>query len=153
MSLERALSSEESRALRSRHPLYTRLSGDVIWGLFEESGLDEEACGRAMDDFIADMMEILPVMDRLERGEAEYFVFRVKGTACDRYASLDGKAVAVANQDWRRFLPPFAVGCAVSCRALNEAELAPEACTAIQAGDLEIPEGKLICPLRYPLEK
>lgn len=152
MSRERALSSEESRALRSRHPLYTRLSGDVIWGLFEESGLDAEACGKAMDDFIADMMEILPAMDRLERQEAEYFVFRLKASACDRCASLDGKAVAVTNPNWRRLLPPFAVGCAVSCRALDEAELAREACTVVQPEDLETPERKLICPLRYPLE-
>lgn len=152
MTREHVLSSEQSKALRRRHPLYTRLSGDTVWGLLEETGLDADACGTAMDAFLADMREVLLVMDRLERGEAGYLAFRLKGPVCAQCGLLAGKAVTTADSHWRSCLPPFAVGCSVGCLALNQADLAREPRSVVPVADLTLPRRALLCALRYPQE-
>lgn len=69
-----ALSPEQKKVLRGKHPLYSKLSGDVVWCIFEELGYSAEACERAMDDFFAAMQQTLLVMQHMEVGEASAFV-------------------------------------------------------------------------------
>ncbi len=145
MEQKEELSSEEKKALRNRHPLYTRLSGDVVWALFEDLGYDPERCGEAMDAFIAEMHHTLAVMRRLETDAAAYLVLR--GKLCERCALLADQALSAANPDWRRFLPPFAVGCRITCDALDAAAVKEAGCAVLPDGEAAPPDCPLLCPL------
>lgn len=146
MAQEEALSSEESKELRNRHPLYARLSGDVVWALFEELGYDDEQCGRAMDAVIAQMHHVLAVMRRLESDPTAHFVLR-GDPACERCAPLMRAAFPATHPAWRRFLPPFAVGCRMSCEALDAAALKERGYAAPADGESAPPDCPLLCPL------
>ena len=148
----RELSSDEKRLLRSRHPLYTKLSGDVIWELFEENGYDADTCGKAMDNFIEDMYAVLSVMDNLENGHGSCFGYILKAQGCEQCASLEGKAL-FASHDWKIFLPPFAVGCALTCKVMDEEDIASGKYTLVAPEDLLTPERNLLCPLLTLPEK
>lgn len=111
-----ALTDDEKRAMRGRHPLYTRLSGDVVWGLFEETGCTAEQCGGLMDAFIEEMHNIIDSMAVLERAEVSAFVLDVPESACENCRALHGIRVPLAYANWRDLLPPFAVGCLARLR-------------------------------------
>lgn len=147
MSLEKVLSPERKKFLRSRHPLYTRLSGDVVWGLFEESGYSAEACEKAMDAFIAGMYAVLSVMDQLEANEATYLVVHGDGNVCEACRPLLGKAVSRNNPAWWRFVPPFAVGCAMNCAALTETDIRKNGYAMVSSHVVSPPRCPLVCPL------
>ncbi len=146
MSQEEELSAGESRELRNRHPLYARLSGDVIWALFEELGYDDEQCGQALDAAIAQMHHVLAVMRRLENDPTAYFVLR-GDPVCECCAPLLRGAFPAARPAWRRFLPPFAVGCRMSCEILDAAVLKEKGYSVLADGEFAPPDCPLLCPL------
>lgn len=139
MSQKPALSPACKKDLRSRHPLYARLSGDVVWGIFEENGYDEAACGTAMDDFFARMNDILQSMNALEKNKARCFTLHPDDAQCQECHALAGQVIATSTPDWRRFLPPFAVGCTVRCVENPE--------TMASSDSLSPPNCPLVCPL------
>lgn len=135
------LSSERKKALRNSHPLYSRLSGEVVWGIFEELGYDTERCGREMDAFLAGMEEVLMVMDRVESDAAAY-VTLLRHPSCGRCEVLPDEVVPASYPEWRRFLPLFAVGCRMGCAVLDDAQGRP-----VLSGSRRPPRCTLICPL------
>lgn len=108
---------EVARRLRSEHPLYTKLSGAVLWELFLELGYDEEECGGLLDAHIDVMFDVVSVMESLESEEAVGYVYTSEHPErlCEECAHLLGKKLIT-----RKFtaLPPFGVGCALRCKAL-----------------------------------
>lgn len=139
--------SARGRELRGRHPLYARLSGDVVWVLFEDLGLDAEACGRAMDEFIAQMGRVLEAMDCLDRGEARSFVLGNVPETCACCRSLAGHTLSASGQAWTELLPPFAVGCPVECLPLQTDEAEQNTLGEISGQHHERPVCPLLCPL------
>lgn len=138
---ENALDSTQSRQLRNQHPLYTKLSGDVVWLLYEERGYDAKACEQAMDAFIATMHSTLAVMHSIESGAAHHFIVQGK-PCCTQYRHLAGKIFAASGPNWREYLPPYAVGCPLTCRLLAATEL-----PALHAKqDIRPPSCGLFCP-------
>lgn len=146
---EKGLSSERGRELRRRHPLFSRLSGDVIWALYEDLGYDAEACGRAMDDFIARMHTVLEAVDRLEKGEARYFALENIPPGCVAALPRKGEALCAHGVGWQQLLPPYAVGCPVTVRVLadeaGQAGDTAQGCTTKPA--FARPGCPLLCPL------
>lgn len=142
-----SLSPERKKFLRGRHPLFKRLSGDVIWGLYEELGYDDDACGTAMDDFFVEMTEVLTAMDCLERNAGACFTVTADTVPCAQCQAVFGAVFTTSAPDWRHFLPPFAVGCQLRCTPLppehdTAAEDAPRAAPANAP-----PQCGLLCPL------
>lgn len=141
------LSSRRKQALRGSHPLYRRLSGDVIWALYEEQGFTQEECGIAMDAFIAQMHAVLAVMARIEENKDLFLGFEFGRKVCEECAELAGKAVPGSDPEWRRCLPPYAVGCAVGCVALDKQELLQRGIRIEHSSTLVLPDHPLMCPL------
>lgn len=108
---------EVARRLRSQHPLYTKLSGAVLWELFLELGYAEEECGDLLDAHVDVMFDVVSVMRSLESDEAVGYVYTSEHAEqlCEACANLLGKKMIT-----RTFtaLPPFGVGCALRCKAL-----------------------------------
>lgn len=110
---------EVARRLRNLHPLYTKLSGAVLWELFLELGYSEEQCGQLLDHHINTMFDVVSVMHGLETGEAVGYVYTTKNSEqlCAMCANLVGKKVITQSFS---ALPPFGVGCALRCEALAQ---------------------------------
>ncbi len=137
------MSAERGKELRGRHSLYSRLSGEVVWGLYEELGYSVEDCGKAMDAFLEQMREVLLVMAALEAEPEGYFALEFSNSDCACCQSIPERVIPVARADWRRFLPPFAVGCKAKARILNDAE------RKLTNDDSVL--GENVFPLRCPL--
>ena len=142
----------EKKALRDAHHLYRRISGAVVWGLLEECGLDDTYASAFLDAHLKEMHYILTVMDACERGDAAYFTFFVHEPGCAWCTTYADKIVAIGDADWRNCLPPFAVGCRMSCRALSALEiqaLSPgvKESRLMMAHDLTLPACSVLCPL------
>ncbi len=105
------LAPEVKKRLRAEHPLYTRLSGDVVWALLEEAGLDPEHCEVMMDEVLAAMNQTLKAMAAVEQGSALALRLQLDEDACPHAAALNGAVINPANGDWKKALPPYAVGC------------------------------------------
>lgn len=109
------------RRLRGLHPLYGTLSGDVLWELFLELGFAEEECGNLLDGCVAEMQQVISVMRQLETDKAAGYVYTAKNpeSLCAHCAGLVNTKVVTQSFE---ALPPFAVGCGLGCRVLDEGE-------------------------------
>jgi len=124
---------ERKKILRNAHHLYKRIGGAVVWGLLEECGLgDGTYAGVFLDEYLKEMSYIISVMEELEKGESVFFTFFVHEPGCAWCTSIAGKIISIGDADWRNCLPPFAVGCRMSCRTLSVAAM-----QALSAGEKE----------------
>lgn len=111
--------------LRNLHPLYTTVSGAVLWELFLELGYCDEECGSLLDSHVGAMHNILDIMLALESGEAVGYVYTAEDSTrlCENCKALVGKKVITGAFT---SLPPFAVGCPLSCKPLAQDDLTLE---------------------------
>lgn len=145
MSDQNELTPERKKVLRNKHPLYSRLSGEVVWGLYEEQGFDAHDCGKAMDAFIEAMHATVATMDRLERDPRAFLAVKAGDTACPGCTAFSGRAVQASNPAWLQCLPPFGVGCKAACEALDESAVREEGYTIINTAIPERPACPLLC--------
>ena len=144
---------DRKKSLRNAHRLYKRIGGAVIWGLLEECGIGDDAYASAfLDEHLKEMSYTISVMEELELGEAGYFTFFVHEPGCVWCTSFTDKIISVDDVDWRNCLPPFAVGCRMSCRTLSALEIQAlpadeKASRLIMAHDFSLPACSLLCPL------
>lgn len=111
--------NNDGSRLRALHPFYKIMAGDTLWELFIESGFTEDECGPLLDKSIEQMHEVLDLMRAVEKKEAQGFVYTAgQGKLCSACGSLVGKKVE--GGDLFQMLPPFAVGCPLSCRVLKD---------------------------------
>ncbi len=142
--------------LASRHPLFSRLTGQVIWLLFEEHKASQEDIDAFMEHYLAWRAEQLGVMAGLEANRGAYLRITTDpptdGLATDGYIasrppckhcrSLNGAILPASHPDVIRCLPPFALGC--RCRAeLITADRIPENAPLIFS--CEMPRRELYC--------
>ena len=142
----------DKKTLRDAHHLYRRISGAVVWGLLEECGLDDTYVSAFLDEHIKEMHYILNVMEVCERGEAAFFTFFVHEPGCAWCTSYADKIISIGDADWRNCLPPFAVGCRMSYRALSVLEIQTlsseeKEARLMMAHDFTLPACSLLCPL------
>ncbi len=147
MKNKNTISAERGKELRGRHPLYSRLSGEVVWGLYEELGYSVEDCGKAMDVFLEQMCEILLVMDALEAKSEGCFILEFSNSECAGSQNISERVIPVSKADWRKFLPPFAVGCNAAIKMLNAAEPKPSSNNTVLGENEFTSHCLLICPL------
>ena len=111
-----ALTPQQHKALRNRHPLYKRLSGEGVWVFLEELGLDEGQCERFMDAFFFQMDQILSRMAALDAHP--HWQGRIAGRpedCCPACAARIGRYVRSEDvAGARALLPPYGIGCPLS---------------------------------------
>jgi hypothetical protein len=141
--------------LASRHPLFSRLTGQVIWLLFEEHKASSEDIDAFMEHYLAWRDEQLTVMAALEANRSAYLRITTDPPAnnsddgytamrppCKHCRALHGAILPASHPDLIRCLPPFALGC--RCRAeIISAEEVPENAPLIFTS--EMPRYELHC--------
>ncbi len=139
------LTSEEKKRLRNIHPLYKRLSGDVVWALLQENGFDDNVAGKLMDAVLDEMHGVVAAMSAVERNPQMSLTLKAKGPVCERCAVFHGTVLSSVNPQWIDFLPPFAVGCQMTCEVTSPHAKDESGC--IDAAQLLAPEYSLLCPV------
>ena len=140
------------KSLRDAHHLYRRISGSVVWGLLEECGLDDTCVSAFLDEHNKEMHYIISLMEECERGETTFFTFFAHEPGCAWCTSYADKIISIGDAGWRNCLPPFAVGCRMSCCALSVLEIQAlssreKEARLMMAHDLTLPACGLLCPL------
>ncbi|MGE4296588.1 MAG: hypothetical protein AB7E47_01045 [Desulfovibrionaceae bacterium] len=110
----------DEKELLRRHPLFTRLSGQVIWLLFEEHGAAPDDIDAFMDQYVLWRDEQLGVFKRLLSTPDGMLRIRADQTAalgapcpapCPTCERLNGLLVAASDPRLLDWLPPYSLGC------------------------------------------
>lgn len=152
------MTPESARTLLlETHPLFRRLSGQIVWLLLEEQELSEAAIGAFLDRIeelrqatIQLMVDVAaghgPAYLELVRGDGgnplaaapEY----ARGETCADCARIAGRVIDTSAPDWQTLLPPYGLGCRLCARPWTRPE-APD--TALLLSPAELPTPKLTC--------
>ncbi|MFW5733831.1 MAG: hypothetical protein ACOCWR_02115 [Oceanidesulfovibrio sp.] len=117
--------SPESKQLLAEHPLFKRLTGQVVWTLLEEAGVDPGHIDPFMDRFEALKAETLAQLKTLDEEGGALAIVEAPGAGpvCDGCARLAGHCIPGDVPDPIRLMPPYGLGCRLRARHLQPAEL------------------------------
>jgi hypothetical protein len=110
------------------HPLYRRLSGQVIWLLFEEREAPEARINAFLERYEAQKRRNLELMAQAMSGGGGsgpshlLFCLDREHDVCGPCRALAGKAMPLGSPDMARWFPPFGLGCAISPGLLSLAD-------------------------------
>ena len=148
--------------LSNAHPLFSRLSGQVLWVLMEEHGVSEADIDAFMDHAMQWRESHLTVMHDLLEHPEQYMqitIDTVEGLpqeqhACATCENLRGKVLPASHPDLIAMLPPYSLGCRARARMITKDEL-PDDAVEIQSSDC--PAHNFMCNsgwfLTYPWAK
>ncbi|SIN69723.1 hypothetical protein [Halodesulfovibrio marinisediminis] len=152
----------DDTTLSNLHPLFTRLSGQVIWLLMEENEASPEDLNAFMDNVMAWRSNHLQTMRNLIEDKKLYMqitVDRIEDIpedqeACTTCESLCGKIIPASHPDLIAMLPPYSLGCRCRGEIITESEL-PESPDFLTPEDC--PKHSFMCSsgwfLNYPWAK
>lgn len=139
-------------ALLEAHPTLRRLSGQVVWCLFEDAETPAAHAQAFLDRYEATKAEALPLLAAAlaapdtpgGKDAAPWVRIRVDGPgpACAACAALDGRLLHLDGPGALAFLPPFALGCPARAERLPGAP-GPGAPLVDRAAPS--PHGRLLC--------
>lgn len=139
----------EYKELIESHPLYRRLSGQVIWLMFEERGADENDIQAFLDVYETGKRKNLELMAEALNARNGYkglMLFTARNQRlCERCRNVSGAAVDLSRADIAGWFPPFGLGCAVRAGLLGKDEWAEiDPVDRIPTGQTP-PETELVC--------
>jgi hypothetical protein len=121
--------------LLQKHPLFTRLSGQIVWYLFEERGYEPELIDGFMQRFERLKSETAELMRRARDPANQGGVLVIErsldsddasGAPCALCTALENVALALDAPQLEIWLPPFSLGCRLRGRVVPPgAGLAP----------------------------
>ena len=143
-------------ALAQLHPFFSRLSGQVIWCLFEERDVPPEVIDAFMDRFGSWFRSCLETLRPVLTGDPAmppYVRVLVDGaawdgaapSACASCAALHKAVIPTAHPHAVRFLPPYSLGCRARPVLLSQKEFAALDAPRMADLDGEAPLWKLTC--------
>ncbi|WP_430735090.1 hypothetical protein [Halodesulfovibrio aestuarii] len=121
----------DDKTLSNIHPLFSRLSGEVIWLLMEEHDASSEDINVFMDNVMAWRSAHLQNMRRLFENKELYLQITVDRVgdipadqeACITCEKLSGKIIPASHPDLISLLPPYSLGCRCRGKIITKAEL------------------------------
>lgn len=139
----------EYKELIESHPLYRRLSGQVIWLMFEERGARENDIQAFLDLYETGKRKNLELMAAaLDEGN-EYAGLLLETARnqrlCERCRRVCGAAVDLSRADIAGWFPPFGLGCALIARLIGKDEWAAMDSRALAPAGQSPPQPELIC--------
>lgn len=147
----------DDTTLSNLHPLFTRLSGQVVWLLMEEHEASDEDLNAFMDSVMEWRTEHLKTMRALIEDRSLYLEITIdhiehladKQQACATCQKLRGKIIAASHPDFIRMLPPYSLGCRCRGKILTATEL-PENPEFLSPEDC--PKHSFMCPTGWFLD-
>lgn len=141
------LYTPEAKELMSRHPLFKRLTGQVVWTLLEEAGLDPDAIDAFMSRFEKLRAETLDLLDELdnEGGALEITEHSTICASCESCAGLVGHCIPGDVPDPIRLMPPYGLGCRLTARHLQPATLLANTEARLLIDPDDLPGGGPLC--------
>lgn len=129
-----------------RHPLFRRLSGQIVWYMFEEHEARDIDTEAFMDRMEAQREEVLEQVElALEQEEMFVKISTASGTVpCEHCAQMTGRYIDLSTPGAERLLPPYALGCPLKGELLPPTQPAPDKESTLQPDDA-VPHGELIC--------
>lgn len=116
--------------LLQKHRLFSRLSGQIVWYLFEERGYAPDNIEGFMlrfEDLKAETAALLRALrDPANRGGVLVFEsVAEEGSPCAACRGLVGAAIALDDPELDAWLPPFSLGCRLRGRVIFAAGRGP----------------------------
>ncbi|MFI3270484.1 MAG: hypothetical protein R3Y11_00015 [Pseudomonadota bacterium] len=164
---------KENAQFIEQHPMFRRLSGQVIWALLEENDASQEECGLFMDTFYERFQAMVRVLARTKSHPSGYIritagkAHDILPTAlptgaegckgCVGCSSLAGTIYPASMPKLIEHLPPYSIGCSLGMEflkalpELSEAKAANKADVIVQDALPEV-SYQLCCP-RRPLSR
>jgi hypothetical protein len=137
------------RKLTELHPLYRRLSGQVIWLMFEEHEAPEKHIGAFLERYERLKRENLELLALALETPSEFTHLLLEpartGHICSKCAAVSGAAVELNRIDPARRFPPFGLGCALRPKLLTMDEFERMDLAATNPAETDFPEHKLLC--------
>ncbi len=147
----------EDKDLLRQHLLFKRLSGQIVWYLFEERHVASEEIDAFFTYLEACRVETLDAMRRLlhpssDANEVFLLVEIRPGTEdappCARCGRMNGLLIPADHPDILAYMPPYGLGCRARARVLSRLEAEPYFST--QPETLPDPPGhELHCPTEW----
>ncbi|WP_461209165.1 hypothetical protein [Desulfocurvus sp. DL9XJH121] len=138
-------SAPAPRRLLDLHPLFRRLSGEVIWLMFEEHDADPEAIQAFMDRLGGVLGRTTELIEAALSGEDVYARVTVREgrTPCETCARLAGRIIPLGREGAESLLPPYALGCPLGAEIVAPGADTPPPGPELLPGDA--PHGRLVC--------
>lgn len=112
------------------HPLIRRLSGQVIWCMFEEYEADPDDIQTFLDTYEETKAHTLALIARIQDPvpDSDLAAIRIDvedtGSTCEFCKSLHGKYFRTTHANAASLVPPFGLGCAAKATPISPEELA-----------------------------
>lgn len=141
-------------SLLDRHPVLRRLSGQVIFRLLEEEGLDETRIAAALDAFEAAKAAHLNLLrraaDPAERAARPWVLLRLApaSPACAGCSILAHGVLPADHPGLAELLPPYGLGCALAADLASDADLAGLDPASRPLDPARLPARTLFCAAR-----
>jgi hypothetical protein len=141
----------DTKKLIELHPLYRRLSGQVIWLLFEERGAPEARINAFLERYEAEKRKNLEIMAAALDAPAKkqythLFLESVRTeNRCGKCGECSGKAISLNRPGIEKWFPPFGLGCALRPRLLSMEEYNTMGFPPLVEDTCAPPEAKLLC--------
>jgi hypothetical protein len=108
--------------LQELHPLFRRLSGQVVWLLFEERGVPEAEIQAFSDLYEAEKRRSLELLAAaLDRGDYTHLLLEKarQEEICRYCASAADSVIPLDDPELPSMFPPYGLGCAIRPRLLT----------------------------------
>ena len=151
--------STDYKKLSDAHPLFTRLSGQVIWLLMEENDVSETDINAFMDSVMEWRESHLDAMQELQENPEKYMLITVDRIddlpedqhSCATCEKLNGKILPASHPDLIKMLPPYSLGCRARAKVISKKDV-PQTAKEMRMEDC--PKHSFMCPtgwfLNYP---
>ncbi len=122
---------KENAQFIEQHPMFRRLSGQVIWGLLEENDATQEECGLFMDTFYERFQTMVGALARTASHPSGFIritagpahdALSAHGDACQGCAgceTLAGTIYPASMPHLIAHLPPYSIGCSLGIKFLK----------------------------------
>lgn len=130
------------------HPLYRRLSGQVIWLMFEERGAPEAHIGAFLESYEAEKLRNLELMGMaLDGSKFSHLLLTMarEAPACERCLKVSGRAVEIGRPDLAAWFPPYGLGCALRPELISANEYERSGAPALIDPKAKPPRPRLLC--------
>jgi len=138
------------KELLDTHPLFNRLTGQVVWMLFEEHGVPLEDIEGFMLRFAEMKAQTASLLRSLRAGPQlwmQLFVPQdIQGVElCEDCLALAGKAIHASHPALIDFVPPFSLGCRLQTRLLDSSDFQRLNSPVLIDTVSDVPRARLVC--------